>query len=48
VRNAAGHTSTSLHLYSPPLWRMGYYEIGGDGRVSRRSASYAEELRQKD
>jgi hypothetical protein len=27
------------------LWRMGYYDIGDDGRISRRSASYAEELR---
>jgi len=35
----------ALHLYSPPLWRMGYYEVGEDGRVARRSASYAEELR---
>jgi hypothetical protein len=46
VRNAEGHTTTSLHLYSPPLWRMGYYDVGEDGRISRRSASYAEELRQ--
>ena len=45
VRNAAGHTTVSLHLYSPPLWRMGYYDVGEDGRVLRRSASYAEELR---
>jgi predicted metal-dependent enzyme (double-stranded beta helix superfamily) len=45
VRNAPGHETVSLHLYSPPLWRMGYYEVGEDGRVARRSASYAEELR---
>jgi hypothetical protein len=45
VRNAAGHTTISLHMYSPPLWRMGYYDVGDDGRISRRSASYAEELR---
>ena len=46
MRNAAGRVTTSLHLYSPPLWRMGYYDVGEDGRISRRSASYAEELRQ--
>jgi predicted metal-dependent enzyme (double-stranded beta helix superfamily) len=45
VRNAPGHESVSLHLYSPPLWRMGYYEVGEDGHVARRSSSYAEELR---
>ena len=42
---SAGRTTMSLHLYSPPLWRMGYYDVGDDGRISRRSASYAEELR---
>jgi predicted metal-dependent enzyme (double-stranded beta helix superfamily) len=45
VRNADGHVSVSLHLYSPPLWRMGYYDVAEDGRIARRSASYAEELR---
>jgi len=24
---------------------MGYYELDGDGRLSRRSATYVEELR---
>jgi predicted metal-dependent enzyme (double-stranded beta helix superfamily) len=45
VRNAEGHTTVSLHLYSPPIWRMGYYEQGEDGSLARRSYSYAEELR---
>jgi predicted metal-dependent enzyme (double-stranded beta helix superfamily) len=45
VRNADGHVTVSLHLYSPPLWRMGYYDVADDGRIARRSASYAEELR---
>ncbi|MGZ4431794.1 MAG: cysteine dioxygenase [Gaiellales bacterium] len=45
VRHAGSEPSVSLHLYSPPLWRMGYYEVGPDGRLARRSASYAEELR---
>jgi len=45
VRNAPGQRTVSLHLYSPPIWRMGHYEIDADGRIARRSASYAEELR---
>jgi hypothetical protein len=45
VRHAGDEPTVSLHFYSPPLWRMGHYEVGEDGRLSRRSASYAEELR---
>ena len=45
VRYAGDGPATSIHLYSPPLWRMGYYELDGDGRLSRRSATYVEELR---
>jgi predicted metal-dependent enzyme (double-stranded beta helix superfamily) len=44
VRNAEGHVTVSLHLYSPPIWRMGYYEVAEDGSLARRSLSYAEEL----
>ena len=44
VRHAGEQASTSLHLYSPPLWRMGYYEECEDGRLARRSATYVEEL----
>jgi hypothetical protein len=44
VRHVGDEPSISIHLYSPPLWRMGYYDVGEDGRISRRSASYAEEL----
>jgi hypothetical protein len=44
VRHAGAEPAVSLHLYSPPLWRMGYYETGADGRLARRSASYLEEL----
>ncbi len=45
VRNAEGHVTVSLHLYSPPIWRMGYYDVGEDGSLARRSLSYAEELK---
>lgn len=44
VRHAGSEPAVSLHLYSPPLWRMGYYEPGADGRLARRSASYLEEM----
>lgn len=43
------HTGTlpavSLHAYSPPLWRMGAYMVETDGKLTRQSISYAEELR---
>ena len=44
VRHSGAEASTSLHLYSPPLWRMGYYEVAEDGGLARRSATYVEEL----
>ena len=44
VRHAGAVPAVSLHLYSPPLLRMGFYEVGEDGWVARRSASYLEEL----
>ncbi len=44
VRHAGDGPATSLHLYSPPLWRMGYYAYGEDGRLARRAATYVEEL----
>lgn len=44
VRHAGTAPAASLHIYSPPLWRMGYYEPGADGRLARRSASYLEEM----
>ena len=44
VRHAGADAATSLHLYSPPLWRMGYYETAEDGALARRSATYVEEL----
>lgn len=44
VRHVGDTPAVSLHLYSPPLWRMGYYDVGDDGHISRRSTSYAEEF----
>ena len=45
VAHADGPPATTLHAYSPPLWRMGAYEIDPDGSMRRHSLSYAEELR---
>jgi hypothetical protein len=39
-----GGPAVSIHVYSPALWRMGYYEIGADGLLRRSSVSYAEEV----
>ena len=45
VRHAGDAPTVSLHLYSPPLWRMGHYRVDDHGHVSRTSTSYVEELR---
>jgi predicted metal-dependent enzyme (double-stranded beta helix superfamily) len=45
VRHAGDAPAVSLHAYSPPLWRMGTYEIARGGELRRHSISYAEELR---
>jgi hypothetical protein len=37
--------AVSIHAYSPPLWRMGAYDIDADGSLRRRSIAYNEELR---
>ena len=37
--------AVSIHVYSPPLWRLGQYAVSDDGVLSRQSVSYADELR---
>jgi predicted metal-dependent enzyme (double-stranded beta helix superfamily) len=37
--------AVSIHAYSPPLSRMGAYDVDADGTLRRRSISSAEELR---
>ncbi|MFK4083021.1 cysteine dioxygenase [Kribbella sp. NPDC020789] len=39
--------SVSVHVYSPPLWRMGQYSVK-DNVLRRVSVSYADELRPID
>ena len=40
----ADNPATSIHVYSPALWRMGYYETDPSGLLRRVSITYAEEL----
>ena len=44
VRHAGGAPATSIHCYSPPLWRMGYYNADEQGSLIRNSLSYLEEV----
>ena len=43
LRHRDGLVATSLHVYSPALWRMGYYDPDDSGLLRRTSISYAEE-----
>jgi len=48
VSHAGSEPAVTLHAYSPPLWRMGAYEVSPEGTLRRHSLSYAEELRPLD
>jgi predicted metal-dependent enzyme (double-stranded beta helix superfamily) len=48
VSHAGGDPAVTLHVYSPPLWRMGAYVVEPSGTLRRHSVSYAEELRPLD
>jgi hypothetical protein len=45
VSHAGSDPAVTLHVYSPPLLRMGAYVIGEDGVLARHPMSYEEELR---
>jgi predicted metal-dependent enzyme (double-stranded beta helix superfamily) len=45
VRHAGSGPAVTLHVYSPPLLRMGAYEVGDDGVLARHTMSYEQELR---
>jgi hypothetical protein len=45
VRHAGCDPAVTIHVYSPPLLRMGAYAIGEDGVLVRHPQSYREELR---
>jgi len=45
VRHAGRDPAVTLHVYSPPLARMGAYVVAEDGVLARHSVSSSEELR---
>jgi predicted metal-dependent enzyme (double-stranded beta helix superfamily) len=45
VSHEPGEPAVTIHVYSPPLWRMGAYVVEPGGALRRESLSYAEELR---
>ncbi|HWG09386.1 MAG TPA: cysteine dioxygenase family protein [Solirubrobacteraceae bacterium] len=45
VRHGGGDPAVTLHVYSPPLARMGAYAVDDEGVLARRPMTYAEELR---
>jgi predicted metal-dependent enzyme (double-stranded beta helix superfamily) len=45
VTHAGSTPAVTINAYSPPLWRMGAYEVKPTGELQRHSISYAEELR---
>jgi predicted metal-dependent enzyme (double-stranded beta helix superfamily) len=45
VRHVGDGPAVTLHVYSPPLLRMGAYEIADDGVLRRHTVSQSEELR---
>lgn len=44
MRHAGGPPATSIHCYSPPLWRMGYYDPDETGSLCRTSLTYLDEV----
>lgn len=46
VLHAGSEPAVTIHAYSPPLVRMGSYEVEADGRLRRHAVSYEEELRE--
>lgn len=44
VLHVGDEPAVTLHLYSPPLGRMGAYEVLPDGRLARRSIGAEQEL----
>jgi Cysteine dioxygenase type I len=44
MRHAGTGPATSIHAYSPALWRMGYYERDAAGDLCRTSITYMDEV----
>lgn len=45
VQHAGDEPSVTIHAYSPPLSRMGQYEIGPNGTLLRHASDAGEELK---
>jgi predicted metal-dependent enzyme (double-stranded beta helix superfamily) len=48
VLHAGDGPAVTIHAYSPPLVRMGAYEVEKTGQLRRHAVSYETELRQLD
>jgi predicted metal-dependent enzyme (double-stranded beta helix superfamily) len=48
VRHGGGDPAITLHVYSPPLARMGAYTIADDGVLQRRAMPSSQELRPQE
>jgi predicted metal-dependent enzyme (double-stranded beta helix superfamily) len=48
VCHSGSDPSVTLHVYSPPLLRMGAYVVGEDGVLARHSMSHLDELRPRE
>jgi hypothetical protein len=44
MRHPGGRPAASIHMYSPALWRMGYYSFDDEGNFCRESVTYADEM----
>ena len=45
VRHPGGaEPAVSIHVYSPPIARMGYYDVGDDGLLRRTSLDHTEDV----
>jgi predicted metal-dependent enzyme (double-stranded beta helix superfamily) len=48
VSHAGNEPAVTIHVYSPPLLRMGAYVVGEDGVLARHPMSSEEELRPRE
>ena len=44
MRHPGGEPATSIHCYSPALWRLGHYSFDENGNLTRASITYADEM----
>jgi hypothetical protein len=44
MHHPGGSPATSIHCYSPALWRLGHYDFDENGHLCRTSITYADEM----